>query len=132
MAYKDKQIMYDKNNAYNREKYDVLRATPSKEEGQRIRAAAAEAGQSVSSFILDADKMRMNGTLHNAESTDSTLPNVPQNDAPQPEPVFTPELIRKAEEAAKAAGEPLADFLSRAIDTTAQRDRLGAMLKKQK
>lgn len=132
MAYKDKQTLYDYNNKFQAEKYDRIQVLPRKEDGKAIRAAAAEAGQSVSSFILDAVKMRMNGTLHNAESTDSTMPNVPQNDAPQPEPVFTPELIRKAEEAAKAAGEPLADFLTRAIDTTAQRDRLGAMLKKQK
>ena len=32
---------------------------PEKEEGQKIRDAAAKAGQSVQAFILDAVRMRM-------------------------------------------------------------------------
>lgn len=59
MAYKDKQQMYDYNNAYSKEKYDVLRLVASKDDGQRIREAAAWAGQSVSAYIMQAVRERM-------------------------------------------------------------------------
>ncbi len=37
---------------YTKEKYDQLRVFASKADGQRIRAAAAAAGQSVNAFVL--------------------------------------------------------------------------------
>ena len=60
MAYKDKQQMYDYNNTFQREKYDVLRVLAPKGEGPEIKAAAAAAGQSVSAYILQAVRDRMN------------------------------------------------------------------------
>jgi uncharacterized protein (DUF1778 family) len=59
MAFKDKakETMYK--NEYTRNKYDRLGITPTKEEGQQIRQAAAAAGQSVSAFILQAVRDRM-------------------------------------------------------------------------
>ena len=60
MAYKDKQQMYDYNNAFQRATYDRIQVLPKKEEGQAIRAAAVKAGQSVSEYILDAVRGRMN------------------------------------------------------------------------
>ena len=117
-------------NARYLSKFKTLTIRVLPEEADQLTAAAGNTGESVQGYIMRAVRGRMNSA--EPATVDSTLPNVLQNDAPQPEPVFTPELIRKAEEAAKAAGEPLADFLSRAIDTTAQRDRLGAMLKKKK
>ena len=60
MAYKDKQQMYDYNNAFAKEKYDVLRVVATKEEGQQIRQASAKAGsKSVSAYILEAVRDRM-------------------------------------------------------------------------
>lgn len=44
--------------AYNRKK-DSITIRPSKEEGARIRAAAAEAGLSVQAFILDTLRARI-------------------------------------------------------------------------
>ena len=38
---------------------DNIMIRPEKEEGQKIRDAAAKAGQSVQAFILDAVRMRM-------------------------------------------------------------------------
>lgn len=38
---------------------DNIMIRPEKEEGQKIRDAAARAGQSVQAFILDAVRMRM-------------------------------------------------------------------------
>lgn len=46
-------------NARHAEKLDQLRIQPTKEEGQRIRQAAAEAGQSVNKYVLDAVRARM-------------------------------------------------------------------------
>lgn len=45
---------------YNR-KMDSITIRPSKEEGARIRQAAADAGVSVSKYILDAVRDRMDG-----------------------------------------------------------------------
>lgn len=43
---------------YNRSR-DNLMIRPAKEEGAAIRAAAADAGQSVQQFVLDAVRVRM-------------------------------------------------------------------------
>lgn len=46
-------------NARHVAKLDLLKIQPYKEEGERIRAAAAAAGQSVQAYILDAVRERM-------------------------------------------------------------------------
>jgi predicted HicB family RNase H-like nuclease len=46
------------NAAWNR-RQDNIMIRPSKEEGQRIRAAAERAGQSVQAYILDTLRARM-------------------------------------------------------------------------
>lgn len=59
MAYKDKAMETKYKRAYANEKYDTIKATPTKAEGQRIREAAARAGESVSAYILGAVRERM-------------------------------------------------------------------------
>lgn len=59
MAYKDKQQMYDYNNNFQKEKYDVLRVLVPKGEGETIKAAAKAAGMSTSAFILSAIRGKM-------------------------------------------------------------------------
>ena len=59
MAFKDKTAEVKYKNDYTRQTYDRIGLTPTKEEGQRIRQAAANAGQSVSSYILQAVRERM-------------------------------------------------------------------------
>lgn len=59
MAYKEKKTMYDYNNAYAAKVYDRIQVVARKEEGQRIREAAARAGESVSAYILGAVRERM-------------------------------------------------------------------------
>ena len=59
MAYKDKQQMYDYNNQYQARTYDRIQVLAQKEEGQQIRQAAGDAGQSVSAYILQAVRERM-------------------------------------------------------------------------
>lgn len=46
-------------NANHIKKLDQIKIQPYKEEGQRIRAAAAGAGQSVQAYILEAVRDRM-------------------------------------------------------------------------
>lgn len=59
MAYKDKAQETKYKNEYNRQTYDIMKVTPTKEEGQRIRDSAAAVGQSVSAYILEAVRDRM-------------------------------------------------------------------------
>ena len=59
MAFKDKNQAVAYNNEYNRKTYDRLSVNPTKEEGQRIREAAAAAGESVQGYILKAARQRM-------------------------------------------------------------------------
>ena len=61
MAFKDKAKATAYINDYARKTYDRLSINPSKEEGAAIRAAAAEAGQSVQAFILEAVREKMHG-----------------------------------------------------------------------
>lgn len=46
-------------NARHMAKLDTIKIQPYKEEGQRIREAAAAAGQSLQAYILDAIRQRM-------------------------------------------------------------------------
>lgn len=52
-SYKDMSARYQYNNDFNKATYDRIQLVPKKEDGQRIRDAAAAAGKSVSAFILD-------------------------------------------------------------------------------
>lgn len=47
-------------NAAYQKRQDALTVRPSKEEGALIRQAAADAGQSVQAYILEAIRNRMN------------------------------------------------------------------------
>ena len=59
MAFKDKAKEIQYKNDFARNNYDRISLTPPKDEGQRIRQAAASAGQSVSAYILQAVRDRM-------------------------------------------------------------------------
>ena len=64
------------NAAYNR-RQDNIMIRPSKAEGALIRAAAAEAGQSVQGYILDTLRARL--------QADGQLPPVPAPTDPTPD-----------------------------------------------
>ena len=63
MAFADKARDTAYKNNYAREKYDRLSINPGKDEGQQIRQAAADAGQSVQAYILEAVRERMKKKL---------------------------------------------------------------------
>lgn len=69
-------------NAAHLEKLDRLNIRPYKAEGAAIRAAAAAAGQSVTAYVLDAVRERMQRDA--AAPTDSAAP------APAPDATPTP------------------------------------------
>ena len=92
---------------------------------QEFREEVASRGERVNTVLREAMENYIDGnTLQRAQP-------IGQNTLQPAEP-FTPELIKAAEEAAQAVGEPVGEFLARAIKTTAERDRLTAMLKRQK
>lgn len=59
MAYKDARRGEQYRNDYTRQAYDRMSVLPARAEGEQIRAAAAAAGQSVSAYILQAIRERM-------------------------------------------------------------------------
>lgn len=59
MAYKDVRQGEQYRNDYTRQAYDRMSILPSKAEGAAIRAAAAKANQSISAYILQAVRERM-------------------------------------------------------------------------
>lgn len=65
------------NAAYNR-RQDNIMIRPSKAEGARIRAAAADAGMSVQAYILDTIRARIGtGDTGPSDGGDSQLPDDP-------------------------------------------------------
>ena len=70
MAYKDVRQGEQYRNDYTRQAYDRMSILPSKAEGAEIRAAASAAGQSVSSYILQAVRERMQRERVNESAED--------------------------------------------------------------
>lgn len=77
------------------------------EDLEKVKAAAAAAGEGVAPYILRALDDRMEGR--------GGLPD---------------DLRKKAQEGASAAGEDVMQWLGRAIDDTAARDKLARLLKR--
>ena len=90
---------------------------------EAVKAAAAAAGESMNQYIIRSVDMRMD---HNA--TQETAGALESGDA-----ILTPETLKTAQEAAQNAGETVSAFISRAVTTQTQRDRLmQAMQRKEK
>ena len=83
-------------NKYMSEKYDRINLVVPKGRRDELRAKAEAEGKSLNAYIVD----RINGGS----------------------PYITPETMEKAVEAAQAAGEPLQEWIARAIKDTASRD----------
>lgn len=91
-------------NKYMAEKYDRINLVVPKGRREELRAKAEAAGKSLNSYLI--------GLI--------------QGDDPSPEPgvskYITPEALNTAIVAAEAAGEPIQDWITRAIKDTASRD----------
>ena len=84
-------------NKYMAEKYDRINLVVPKGRREELRAKADAAGKSLNSYLVGLIK----------------------GEAPQ---YITPEALDKATQAAQAAGEELTDWITRAINDTANRD----------
>lgn len=93
--------------------YDRINLTVSKGRKEEIQAFAAQTGESVNGFINRAIGEAM------GES-----PQQPAG-APQGEgAILTPAALKTAQEAAQRAGETVPAFVSRSVETQAQRDKI--------
>ena len=92
-----------------------IRMTP--EQRTIVQAHAEDHGESVNGFIGRAISEAME------RDSSGTAPESPQ-DAPESTQVALPsETVETAQRAAEATGETVGEFLTRAVETQAQRDR---------
>lgn len=77
-----------------------------------VKAAAAVAGESMNQYIIGATEQRINGLQQPA--------GAPQGDGA----ILTPAALKTAQEAAQRAGETVPAFVSRSVETQAQRDKV--------
>lgn len=91
-------------NKYMSEKYDRINLVVPKGRRDELRAKAEAAGKSLNSYLV--------GLIEG--ETPATAPQAPQ--------YITPEAMDTAIVAAEAAGEPIQDWITRAIKDTANRD----------
>lgn len=110
-------------NKYMAANYDRINLTVPKGRKEEIQAFAAQTGESVNGFINRA--------------IGEAMEEGPQKPAGAPQgtggAILTPETLKKAQEAAQNTEETVSAFISRAVDTQAQRDRLmQAMRQKEK
>ena len=102
--------------------YDRINLTVPKGRKEEIQAFAAQTGESVNGFINRAIGEAM------GES-----PQQPAGASQGMGAILTPAALKTAQEAAQNTEETVSAFISRAVDTQAQRDRLmQAMRQKEK
>lgn len=90
-------------NKYMAEKYDRINLVVPKGRREELRAKAEAAGKSLNAYLI--------GLIER------------ETPAAQPEQQYiTPEALNTAIAAAEAAGEPIQDWITRAIKDTASRD----------
>lgn len=100
-------------NKYMAANYDRINLTVPKGRKDEIQAFAAQTGESVNGFI--------NRAIGEAMGESPQKPaGAPQGDGA----ILTPAALKPAQEAAQAAEETLSEFISRAVDTQAKRDKV--------
>lgn len=100
-------------NKYMAANYDRINLTVPKGRKDEIQAFAAQTGESVNGFI--------NRAIGEAMGESPQQPaGAPQGDGA----ILTPAALKTAQEAAQAAEETLSEFISRAVDTQAKRDKV--------
>ena len=99
-------------NKYMAENYDRINLVVPKGRRDELRAKSEAAGKSLNAYLI--------GLIEG----DDPAP------APQAPQYLTPEALDKATQAAQAAGEDLTDWITGAINDTAQRDTMIRQLKR--
>ena len=136
-------------NKYNAKAYDRINLTVAKGQKENIQAHATAHGESVNGFIGRAivetmERDGVGGPQRAAELTavagavsipPAALEAVqaatqPTGAAQKAVASLSPEMLEVAQAAAEAAGESLTDFMRRAVETQAQRDKAMRGLKR--
>lgn len=113
--------------------YDRINLTVPKGRKEIIQAHAEAHGESVNGFINRAIGEAMgevppeNAAKVGDIKTAQNAAEVPQGTGAA---ILTPETLKKAQEAAQNAEETVSAFISRAVDTQAQRDKITQSLKR--
>lgn len=112
---------------YMKENYDEIKIRMGKGKKETIQATAAAVGESVNAYINAAITLRM------GQDSGGTPPTGPQEPAGQPAGAggiisLSPDTLKAAQAAAEAAGEAVGDFMARAVEAQAQRDKASLKL----
>lgn len=85
-----------------------------KDHADRFKAYCAEIGKTSNAVLRDCV----------LSCVDGEIPQKPAGAAQGIDAILTPETFKAVQEAAQAAGETLSEFISRAVDTQAKRDKV--------
>lgn len=124
-------------NKYVKANYDRINVTMPKGEKEVIQGYAATAGESVNGFIVRAVRERMErdgggavapGTAPDERVLVETATERPPQGAGAPTggggvSLLPPGILEAAQEAAEATGEAVPQFVERAVETQAKRDK---------
>lgn len=117
MAYKNKSDATAYQNKFIAKAYDRVNLTMPKGKKEIVQACAEAEGESVNAYINKAIDQRMERDGARGPQAAAEGPQVGGG-------VFIPpDTLERAQQAAEATGEAIADFLARAVETQAKRDR---------
>lgn len=103
-------------NKWQKENCDRVNLTMPKGRKAEIQAHAEAQGQSVNGFINAAIDEKIEKTSQQAVEA----PNLNERDG---DSILTPFTLKVAQEAAESAGETIPQFVERAVETQAKRDK---------
>ena len=103
-------------NKYMAANYDRINLTVAKGQRDAIKAHAETRGESTNAFIGRAIQETME------RDTAGTTPEATGASQETAAGILTPSTLQAAQEAAEAAGEAVPQFITRAVETQAQRD----------
>ena len=102
------------NAKWNSENMATLACKVKKDHADRFKAYCAEIGKTSNAVLRDCV----------LSCVDGESPQKPAGSAQGIDAILTPETFKAAQEAAQAAEETLSEFISRAVDTQAKRDKV--------
>lgn len=111
-------------NKYIAKTYDRVNLTMPKGNKEIVQACAEAEGESVNAYINKAIDQRMERDGARGPQAGAEGPQVGAEGPQVGGGVFIPpDTLERAQQAAEATGEAIADFLARAVETQAKRDR---------
>lgn len=93
-----------------------------REQAEQFRAYCTNKGEAVNAVLQGFVSSCINGT-------ESGSQNIAPGGSTNPAEVLTPSALKTAQEAAQRAGEAVAAFVERAVETQAQRDKFAQSMK---